>query len=1821
MSKAVGSLSFEMKVDDSKFTPTLNSMKQEVRNFNQTMKANVSAAKEAGDSLGMYEAKMVGLQQVVEKQKLVQESLERSLKATGARTKENANQFDKAESELAKATATYKNFSNQLDSATTKYERAKTGIDALNKSIDQESKYIDAVIASYRSYGNSAEAAKFKAEALTAQGEKLNAVRKKEAEVLVEVEKKYGSSSTEFLKQTTVLQEATNRYEDNNRAIEKSTKYAASNADALGKMRAQQKSSADVSRTYIEALSAEGKTNQANIAKVDRYKESLAGLRQQYALQVQDLNRMSASSDYSLKELQAQQKYVNETAASYGRMRSSLSEVQKEVDRANPFGISKFATAANGAYNGAVKMQSGFSTAFANIRDKAMSASLGIIGIGAASIKGASMASELQNAYTKTLNLTVTGGEKAAEAQKNVNQMQKDGAQLSVQYGKSQQSIAEGYQELIKRGYTSAAALGSMRSELEASVASGDDFNNVLSVTSQVVDAYGLRVDNAGKMAKNTKDVTNQLAFAADMTATDFQSMGKAMEYVGDSAYNAGFKLSEASSAIGILSNHGLEADKAGTGLRKVINSITGALDSQTAAAQGQAMHVDVLNSKIAEHQRKLEREEAAQKASGKTTKASTKAIQSQKDAIEKLQGQVQATQSGGTNDMLSRLGIRRDQLIDANGNLRDLTSIMAIVNQQTKNMGTAEKNSVFNALFGTTGQQAGIILAQNNKELGELNDKVKNAANGQGYVSELAKKNMQTVKQQVAQFKEAGNAALIMIGKQMLPVISEAAVEMTKAFDSKKGQDGLKAIAKGVAFVADKLVKLVEFIGSHTGEVKIFAATFAGIFAVKKVGDMILMLKSLNETLKITQALSAFGIGSGTPRTVSAGAGKSAARAGVSVVEDVATQTVAQRVAGGSLSRAAAGGAVNVAESAAGAVASKGLMSGISGMLAKALPMAFKALPFAGIAASLLPAITGAFKVSGIKDPNEKAGAKGAIGGNLTGVGLGAGAGAAVGSIIPGVGTAVGAGVGAAIGGIAGSKLGKEFGKNWQESYKKTHPYDIEAALGKGWDKEYKKPSDNMKKFARDYSKQIESLNKTGVIRLSADPKSLEAAKKSTDSTFAAMQKSIDNFYAKKQKSSEKDLQLLVKNGQLTQKQADKILADSKKNDEKKKTAQKKNVEDMQKITSKYYDDAQKLQTGQNSKLMEIANKYGTDSKQYKDAQQKALNKLQDKYNKDMVKAEVKTQDSISTATKIAGQKQADILEDLKNTKGKINAQQAHDAIMASKKEHDTVVKNAEKTRQKSVDEANAKYKDTVAAADQEYYQNGTISKQQHDEIIKNAEAQRKGAVKAAEEQKKDSVKNADETQQKVVDAAERQAGLHKGAIDKETGYVAGGYNDQGQRTANILNGIIKGINGFLNGLHKGWGGIPTIDFKAYATGTRGILTDETALVGEEGFELAHTPGKGLHVLGANGPEIRDLKQGTSILPHAMSKQFLSMVGKLPAHADGVGGMIHDAYGWLKDKIGDTMEFVSKGAAHAWDFFGDKLGFGDLGKGGEYGGGGAALENIQKGWGTQVKDNTIKSIESLFKKYSEESQSAPAGAGVQRWAGQVKQALEMNGLSTSEDMIQKVLRQIQTESGGNEKAIQGNIGDINNRTGNLARGLMQVIPPTFNANKFPGHNDPFNGFDSLLAGLNYAKKTYGPNLSFLGQGHGYANGARITRHQIAEIGEGDKPEYIIPTDKLKRSRALSLTRQLLGEFADDSDVQNEANKNSNISDKTVLSSDIDLSKLETLASQQLQQMSNMINIMGAILEQTVVGNQPMSNVDKARILRDLSSGIGRLVN
>lgn len=168
-----------------------------------------------------------------------------------------------------------------------------------------------------------------------------------------------------------------------------------------------------------------------------------------------------------------------------------------------------------------------------------------------------------------------------------------------------------------------------------------------------------------------------------------------------------------------------------------------------------------------------------------------------------------------------------------------------------------------------------------------------------------------------------------------------------------------------------------------------------------------------------------------------------------------------------------------------------------------------------------------------------------------------------------------------------------------------------------------------------------------------------------------------------------------------------------------------------------------------------------------------------------------------------------------------------------------------------------------------------------------------------------------------------------------------------------------------------------------------------------------------------------------------------------------------------------------------------------------------------------------------------------PQGTGVARWRETVVKALQANGIEPNDFRVSKILATIQRESGGNP-TVQNN-WDSNARAGHPSIGLMQTIGPTFNAYKHKGHDNIRNGYDNLLAAINYIKHRYGTSDAAFSRvaAYGYANGGLVHKNGVYELAEGDMPEYVIPTDIAKRGRAWRLLSEAVARFAGDAPQSN----------------------------------------------------------------------------
>ncbi|MDN6518675.1 MAG: capsid protein, partial [Enterococcus sp.] len=758
---------------------------------------------------------------------------------------------------------------------------------------------------------------------------------------------------------------------------------------------------------------------------------------------------------------------------------------------------------------------------------------------------------------------------------------------------------------------------------------------------------------------------------------------------------------------------------------------------------------------------------------------------------------------------------------------------------------------------------------------------------------------------------------------------------DLAKALASgawEQGKDILLAVAdmfglidgntKKIKDPLKQLDKIIENLADNKDKVELLGKALVTMFAVKKGFEFISMInqarKSLLEFTAVEKATSFLSGGFGN-----------ATKAGV-------TETVAQTAT--TVAPAAIGGA----ETAVTA----GLLGRFSGLakLSNLTAGLSKLVPFIGILGSL-PEL---FKEG--STGQKVGGFAGSVGGTAAGAAIGT-------AILPGIGTALGAAAGA----WAGSKFGEGFGDSIQKSLN-GKPLKPKVEKTKA---EIEVEIDE-KKISKKITPAINKLNKELLIKMGIDTKSAQKAKKESDKLFEEMGKDIDDYYDSKQKRSKKDLDLLVKQGVMTRKEADKLLKKEQENNDASKKSKKDALIKMQTTVNEYY-----------KKVEEIQN----DSSKSEKQKNKELNKLRKQFVKEYVADQFAMNGKAVEAIESGAKEQEDLLKHLRKQKGKLNAKDLEATQEEANKLYDASVKPARKARDDIINAADKKYKETVKAAKRQRDETGTLSQEQYEKVVKEARRQRDGTRDAANDQfskvtskardQKNRVSSEINAQKNsVVRNAQEQAREHIGASQNETGTVQGSWDGLKSNLSNIVEAIAHGIVKLIGGLNKDWGkGLRDFKFGAHAKGTSGLPEDEIALVGEEGFELAHHPTKGIFAVGSQGPEIRPLQAGTSILPHEASKQFLSMTRGLPAHANGVWGTINNIAAWIKEKAESAEEFVFDGADKLYNTVTDKLGISkfldSLGDSAEF--------KVAKGGLNTVKDNVIKYAQSLFDQYQEE--------------------------------------------------------------------------------------------------------------------------------------------------------------------------------------------------------------------------------------------------------
>ncbi|WP_281829530.1 transglycosylase SLT domain-containing protein, partial [Lactobacillus amylolyticus] len=375
------------------------------------------------------------------------------------------------------------------------------------------------------------------------------------------------------------------------------------------------------------------------------------------------------------------------------------------------------------------------------------------------------------------------------------------------------------------------------------------------------------------------------------------------------------------------------------------------------------------------------------------------------------------------------------------------------------------------------------------------------------------------------------------------------------------------------------------------------------------------------------------------------------------------------------------------------------------------------------------------------------------------------------------------------------------------------------------------------------------------------------------------------------------------------------------------------------------------------------------------------------------------------------------------------------------------------------------------------------------------------------------------------------------------------------------MLSGLEKGINWVLDevGASK-IKGAWKVDVPAYAAGTQGgVLHDQLALVndakGSKYREMYHTPDGQIGMFPAQRNMIVPLKAGTEILDAENSAKLAKLMG-LNNYASGSIGSFFSGI-WNKGK--DLLEDADKIIAHPMEFLESIFTKFTGSVSSNISLASDIITNLPK----TIASNAVNWVKKLF---SDDVGNIKGTATPAQAKEVIEKAMGLAGVS-GDNWLNGLETIAKYESGFRNVT---NNWDSNAKAGHPSSGWFQMIESTFKAYAKAGYTNWTNPMDQAISAIGYIKARYGgignvPGIKSLARGGkyvGYANGGIVSNEGLYRLAEGNKSEYIIPTDYSKHDRAVQLL-----------DDAKRAVTGTGLSDENS-------SKLDTLIEQQQQMIT-----------------------------------------
>lgn len=196
------------------------------------------------------------------------------------------------------------------------------------------------------------------------------------------------------------------------------------------------------------------------------------------------------------------------------------------------------------------------------------------------------------------------------------------------------------------------------------------------------------------------------------------------------------------------------------------------------------------------------------------------------------------------------KIGLSTKDFTDKKGDLLSIDEIFKKINAHLSGESGTEKAKFYKTIFGATGMEAAQDLAKtagevahNDQNITTLIKHIKEDETGD-YITRLAKKNMQSTKNQMATLKETLWATGIMIGNELLPTVNKVAKSLGKWTVSKEGKHTIKEVANMVSGLLTGITKrsgsILKFLEGAVSGVKDIGKVTEVVFGpVVKLFDM----------------------------------------------------------------------------------------------------------------------------------------------------------------------------------------------------------------------------------------------------------------------------------------------------------------------------------------------------------------------------------------------------------------------------------------------------------------------------------------------------------------------------------------------------------------------------------------------------------------------------------------------------------------------------------------------------------------------------------------------------------------------------------------------------------------------------------------------------------------------------------------------------------------------------------------------------------------------------------------------------------------------